>query len=216
MAAIDFPTPVVVGEEFTVEGQTWTWTGSVWKAKRVTATGPQGPQGIQGPTGATGATGATGVSGPQGATGPVSDVAGPQGPTGPTGPQGLTGSQGVIGLTGPQGVVGPTGAASNVTGPQGPTGPRGTTGPTGPTGAQSEVAGPTGPTGPVGKFTASAVQPDVSTSVNGDAWFNTQTARTYVFSNGVFVETQGGSTGPTGARGVQGSFATSVSWWLGA
>jgi len=60
VAAIDFPTPVVVGEEFTSGGQTWVWTGLVWEAKRVTPTGPTGPQGIQGPTGATGAQGATG------------------------------------------------------------------------------------------------------------------------------------------------------------
>jgi hypothetical protein len=89
MAAIDFPTPVVVGEEFTVGGQTWTWTGTVWEALRVTPTGPTGPQGIQGPTGALGPTGSTGPQGIQGPTGPVSDVAGPQGPTGVTGPQGV-------------------------------------------------------------------------------------------------------------------------------
>jgi hypothetical protein len=29
------------------------------------------------------------------------------------------------------------------------------------------------------------------------------------------VQTQGGSTGPTGATGANGSFATSMSWWLG-
>jgi len=116
---------------------------------------------------------------------------------------------------GPRGFTGPTGADSNVTGPQGPTGPRGVTGPTGTTGPQSEVPGPTGPTGPVGKFTASPTQPDLLTAVNGDAWFDTNTAITYVFYNGVFIETQGGSTGPAGATGPVGSFAVSTSWWLG-
>jgi hypothetical protein len=97
----------------------------------------------------------------------------------------------------------------------GPTGPRGVAGPTGPTGADSVVPGPTGPTGPIGKFTASAVQPAIESSVNGDAWFNTQTAKTYVYNDGVFIETQGGGVGPTGAQGAQGSFSTSMSWWLG-
>jgi hypothetical protein len=102
-----------------------------------------------------------------------------------------------------------------VTGPQGPTGPRGLTGFTGPTGPTSTVQGPTGPTGGVGKFTASATQPNIETSTNGDAWFNTQNARTYVYSNGVFIETQGGATGSAGPTGPQGSFSTSMSWWMG-
>jgi hypothetical protein len=79
----------------------------------------------------------------------------------------------------------------------------------------STVQGPLGPTGPVGKFTASAQQPNIETSVNGDAWFNTSNARTYVYNNGVFIETQGGATGPSGPTGPQGSFSTSMSWWLG-
>lgn len=215
MAAIDFPDPTVVGEVFTVGGQSWVWTGTVWEALRVTPTGPTGPQGIQGPTGSTGPQGNTGPQGIAGPTGPVSDVAGPIGQTGPTGPQGPTGVQGLQGTQGTQGVTGPTGADSNVTGPQGPTGPRGQTGPTGPTGAQSTVAGPAGPTGPAGKFVAGANQPDINTSSNGDTWFDTGTAKTYVYFNGVFVETQGGQIGPTGPRGVQSTFAVSTSWWLG-
>jgi hypothetical protein len=59
------------------------------------------------------------------------------------------------------------------------------------------------------------VQPSIETSTNGDAWFDTNTAKTYVYFNGVFIETQGGSTGPTGPTGPQGSFAVSTSWWLG-
>jgi hypothetical protein len=77
------------------------------------------------------------------------------------------------------------------------------------------VQGPTGPTGGVGKFTASATQPDIETSTNGDAWFNTSNARTYVYNNGVFIETQGGATGSAGPTGPQGSFSTSMSWWMG-
>jgi hypothetical protein len=102
-----------------------------------------------------------------------------------------------------------------VTGPIGPTGPRGQTGPTGPTGAQSEVPGPTGSTGPVGRFTASATQPSIETSLNGDAWFNTSTAKTYVYFNGVFVEAAGGAQGSVGPTGAQSTTAVSTSWWLG-
>ena len=142
-------------------------------------------------------------------------MAGPQGQTGPTGPQGITGPQGTQGVLGPQGVTGPTGADSNVTGPQGFTGPRGQTGPTGVTGAQSDVPGPTGPLGPVGKFTASAQQPDIETSTNGDAWFDTNTAKTYVFNNGVYVEVASGAQGLIGPTGSSGTFAISASWWLG-
>jgi hypothetical protein len=215
VAAIDFPEPTVVGEVFTVNNQSWVWTGAVWEALRVTPTGPTGPQGIPGATGPTGVQGFTGPQGIQGPTGPVSDVAGPQGVTGPTGPQGITGPQGQQGPTGERGFTGPTGADSNVTGPQGPTGPRGQTGPTGSTGAQSEVPGPTGPSGPAGKFTASATQPSIETSTNGDAWFNTQNAKTYVYNNGVFVEVASGQVGPTGATGANRSFPVSASWWLG-
>ena len=215
MAAIDFPDPTVVGEEFTVNNQTWVWDGTAWQALRVTPTGPTGPQGAQGPAGATGPQGLTGPQGIAGPTGPVSDVAGPIGPTGPTGTQGITGPQGLQGIQGPIGVTGPTGADSNVTGPQGPTGPRGQTGPTGSTGPASEGPGPTGPTGPVGKFTASPTQPELSTATDGDTWFDTSTAITYVYYNGVFVQTQGGQVGPTGPRGLQSSFAVSTSWWLG-
>jgi hypothetical protein len=77
------------------------------------------------------------------------------------------------------------------------------------------VPGPTGPLGPVGKFTASATQPPIETSVNGDAWFDTNTAKTYVYFNGVFVETAGGILGATGPTGGQGTLAVSTSWWLG-
>jgi collagen type VII alpha len=215
VAAIDFPTPTVVGEEYTANDQTWVWTGVYWEALRVTPTGPTGPQGIQGPTGATGATGATGVQGIQGPTGPVSDVAGPTGPQGAQGVIGPTGPQGIQGDPGDTGPTGPQGLDSTVPGPQGPTGPRGQTGAAGPTGAQSEVPGPTGPTGPVGKFQVSPQQPSLLTAVNGDVWFDTQTAKTYVFYEGVFVETSSGSQGVTGPTGGAGSYKITTSWWLG-
>jgi hypothetical protein len=68
----------------------------------------------------------------------------------------------------------------------------------------------------VGKFTASPTQPDIETSVNGDAWFNTNTGVTYVYYNGVFVAAAGGNQGATGPTGGSGSLAVSTSWWLGA
>jgi len=142
VAAIDFPTPTVVGEEYTANDQTWVWTGVYWEAL----------------------------------------------------PQGLD---------------------STIPGPQGPTGPRGQTGASGPTGPQSEVPGPTGPTGPVGKFQVGPQQPSLLTAVNGDVWFDTQTAKTYVFYEGVFVETSSGSQGVTGPTGGAGSYKITTSWWLG-
>lgn len=215
MPSIDFPSDPLLGAEYTSGGQTWVWDGTKWNAKRQAPQGPTGPQGDTGPTGPQGPTGSTG---PQGVTGPTGAPSTVTGPTGPTGPQGFEGEPGPQGPTGPLGPTGPTGPQGNdsfVTGPTGPTGPRGVTGPTGPTGAQSEVPGPTGPTGPVGKFTASPTQPSIETSTNGDAWFDTNTGKTYVFFEGVFVEAAGGTVGPTGPRGVEGTLAVSTSWWLG-
>jgi hypothetical protein len=36
-----------------------------------------------------------------------------------------------------------------------------------------------------------------------------------VYFNGVFVETQGGQSGPTGPTGSQSTIAVSTAWWLG-
>jgi hypothetical protein len=77
------------------------------------------------------------------------------------------------------------------------------------------VPGPTGPTGPQGKFTVGPVQPDPELSTNGDTWFDSNTAKTYVFYEGVFVEAAGGNQGPTGPTGGAGSFKITTSWWLG-
>jgi hypothetical protein len=182
----------------TATGNLHVWNGTAW-----TNVGA-----IVGPIGATGATGPTGPRGTDG-------FVGSNGATGPTGPQGLQGS------------TGPTGAASTVTGPQGPTGPtgpqgfQGALGPTGPVGPASTVTGPTGATGaqgvtgPAGKFTASATAPDVSTAAAGDGWFNTQTAKTYVFFNNVWTEVASGNAGPTGPQGVPGSLQIGTMWWFG-
>ena len=105
---------------------------------------------------------------------------------------------------------------------KGETGPTGPTGPTGATGPQSQVTGPTGPlgptgpTGPVGKFTATGpTAPSIATATLGDAWFNTQNAKTYVFFQGAWVEVASGNAGPTGPQGFVGSLAISTSWWFG-
>ena len=215
MAAIDFPTPEEIGEEFTSGGNTWIWSGTVWQVKRAAPQGPTGPQGATGPTGAAGAAGPTGPQGDTGPTGPDSTVPGPTGPTGALGPLGPTGSQGPTGPLGPTGPTGPQGADSFVTGPTGARGFAGPTGPTGATGPISDVPGPTGPTGPAGKFVASPTQPSLLTSVNGDAWFNTQNSKTYVFLEGIYVEVASGNTGATGPAGRPGAYKISTSWWLG-
>lgn len=74
--AINFPNAPVIGEEFTVNTQTWVWDGNVWLIKKT-----PGPTGPTGPTGFTGATGPTGPTGPTGLTG----ATGPTGSTGATG-----------------------------------------------------------------------------------------------------------------------------------
>lgn len=172
-------------------GTTWNNVGQIVGPMGPTgatgATGPTGPAGTNGFVGSNGATGPTGATGSTGPTGAASTVTGPTGNTGPTGPQGL---QGQLGPTGP------TGAASQVTGPTGPT-------------------GPTGNTGPAGKFTASATAPEVSTAAPGDGWFNTQTTKTYVFSNNVWTEVGSGNVGPTGPAGVPGNLQIGTMWWFG-
>jgi hypothetical protein len=63
--AIDFPNSPAPGDNFTVDGKTWSFTDGKW-ALNVGVGGVQGPTGPSGPSGPTGATGATG---PTGATG---------------------------------------------------------------------------------------------------------------------------------------------------
>jgi hypothetical protein len=92
--AIDFPDSPSVNDEFTVDGRTWKWSGSVWKAVNVQVVGPTGPTGPTGPSGAD------------------STVAGPTGPTGPTGATGAIGSTGPTGPTGSAGAGLPTGGSA--------------------------------------------------------------------------------------------------------
>jgi hypothetical protein len=66
----------------------------------------------------------------------------------------------------------------------------------------------------VGKFTASTTQP--VGAVTGDAWFNTNNAKTYVYFGGAFVEVASGNVGPSGPTGPAGFFALSNSWWFGS
>jgi hypothetical protein len=60
---INFPDSPNVNQEFTVDGNTWKWTGSTWDIVLAVALGPTGPTGSTGPTGATGANGTIGVNG---------------------------------------------------------------------------------------------------------------------------------------------------------
>ena len=90
----------------------------------------------------------------------------------------------------------------SVSGPPGPEGPQGPTGPTGPIGP----TGPLGPTGPIGRatFTVSATQP--TAPINGDSWFNTETAVTAIYyedaDSSQWIEA--GNSGPTGPLGPTG------------
>jgi hypothetical protein len=93
--AIDFPDNPVLNEQFSAQGTTWYWTGSVWRLLvsegvqgDLGPTGPTGPQGNLGPTGPLSVTpGPTGPVGSTGPTGPLSTVPGPTGSVGPTGPE---------------------------------------------------------------------------------------------------------------------------------
>jgi hypothetical protein len=169
--------------------------------------GVEGEQGIQGETGPTGPAGADGFVGSDGATGPTGPAGdtGPTGPTGltgetgPTGPQGEAGPQGVTGPTGPAGAQGPTGADSTVTGPTGPTGPQGEQGiqgETGPTGADSTVEGPPG--------TFSPLENAPTDPIDGNAWFDTNEGRLYVYYDGYWIEVMSNEAGPTGPTGPSG------------
>ena len=204
----ELPVSGDIGDSWLVAGDLYVWDDENSQWNNVGT--------IQGPTGLTGPIGPTG---PTGATGADSTVVGPTGATGDTGPQGPQGIQGIQGEVGP---TGPTGADSTVAGPQGLTGDTGPTGPTGPTGADSTVegptgpvgdSGPTGPTGPQGRYIASPTEPTGS-FLNGDAWFNTDNAKTYIYYEGAFIEIAG-NVGPAGPQGVPSTLSLSQSWWLG-
>jgi hypothetical protein len=80
---IDFPPSPTPGQTYTYSGQTYQWSGTLWRLVRTSAVGPTGPTGaastVPGPTGP------TGPEGPTGPTGAASSVTGPTGATGPTG-----------------------------------------------------------------------------------------------------------------------------------
>ena len=60
---INFPDSPNVNQQFTVDGNTWRWTGSTWDIVLAVALGPTGPTGATGATGASGANGTTGANG---------------------------------------------------------------------------------------------------------------------------------------------------------
>lgn len=68
--ALDFPNAPSVGEQFTSNGRTWIWDGTVWNTVTTAiVSGPTGPAGSNGYVGADGAAGATGPTGPAGSGG---------------------------------------------------------------------------------------------------------------------------------------------------
>ena len=203
MAAFDFPNSPSVNDQYTANGVTFKWNGTIWQ--RISASsGAQGTTGSTGPTGAQGAAAGLTISTSAPGSPSAGDMwwdsdaglfltyyndgnssqwvelnqgpKGAQGATGPTGAQGAAGAQGATGPTGAQGATGATGAqgATGPTGAQGAAGAQGATGPTGPTGAQ----GATGPTGAQGA--AGAQGATGSTGAQG-------------------------ATGPTGAQGATGA-----------
>lgn len=98
--------------------------------------------------------------------------------------------------------INPWNSLDSASGPPGPEGPQGPTGPTGP-------PGPTGPTGPTGAFgrTTFHVSPTAPTNpINGDSWFNSETAVAAVYYEDVDSSQwiEAGNSGPTGPTGPQG------------
>jgi hypothetical protein len=83
-------------------------------------------------------------------------------------------------------------------------------GPTGATGPQGAASTVTGPTGPTGIFSVAASTPPGSPD-EGDAWFNAETGRLFVYYDGYWVESASsnvGPAGPTGATGPTGNNST--------
>jgi len=76
-------------------------------------------------------------------------------------------------------------------------------GPTGPTGAQGAASTVTGPTGPTGIFAVAASTPPGSPD-EGDAWFNAETGRLFVYYDGYWVESASSNVGPLGPTGATG------------
>ena len=131
MAAFDFPNSPSVNDQYTANGVTFKWNGTIWQ--RISASsGAQGTTGSAGPTGAQGAPAGLTIS----TSAPGSPSAGDmwwdsdaglfltyyndgnssqwvelnQGPKGAQGATGSTGAQGATGPTGAQGAAGAQGA----------------------------------------------------------------------------------------------------------
>jgi hypothetical protein len=189
----DYPTgPDFDGQSFLINGSLYVWS---------TATSAWTNVGnIAGPTGPQGPTGARGITGPTGSTGPTSTV---PGPTGPTGSRGESGASIVL--------KGSVPAAENL-----PI-----------SGNQvndayivdadgniyiwdgnswndaGQIVGPTGATGPTGRygqFTLESSTPP-SGALYGDAWFNSNNGKVYVFYDDYWVEVGASQIGPTGPQG---------------
>jgi hypothetical protein len=74
----------------------------------------------------------------------------------------------------------------------------GDTGPAGPTGA----TGPTGPTGALGNFAYSTMP---TSPLQGDAWFDPETGKAFIYYDGYWVEVGAAPAGPTGPTGTSGA-----------
>jgi hypothetical protein len=75
------------------------------------------------------------------------------------------------------------------------------------------LAGPTGPMGGIGsQGTFNALDNAPINPINGNAWFDTNEGRLYVYYDGFWVEStsnEAGPTGPTGPVGADGMFVVS-------
>jgi hypothetical protein len=67
------------------------------------------------------------------------------------------------------------------------------------TGAASTV---TGPTGPQGNFAYSTLP---TSAVTGDAWFDPETGKAFIYYDNYWVEVGAAPAGPTGPQGIQGN-----------
>jgi len=193
---------------------------------------PQGPTGPETSidigtidTGLPGSTAAASVTGPPGSQ--LLSLTIPQGPTGPetsitigTVETSLPGATGAVSISGPAGdqvlsftlAMGPTGPETSIslgtvdTSLPGGTGAASITGPAGDQVLSLTI--PQGPTGPGGVYQYSVTGPTAPTTINGeavangDAWFNSETGRFYIYYDGFWVENTSNLVGPTGPAGI--------------
>ena len=141
MAAFDFPNSPSVNDQYTANGVTFKWNGTIWQ--RISASsGAQGTTGSTGPTGAQGAAAGLTISTSAPGSPSAGDMwwdsdaglfltyyndgnssqwveinqgpKGAQGATGPTGAQGATGPTGAQGTAGAQGATGSAGSNASI------------------------------------------------------------------------------------------------------